>query len=132
MYADAGSVEEGKTVGVHCEASDPDGDSLQYNWTATGGQVSGSGPSVTYVASVPPGSYTISVEVMDGRGGSASDSITLQVVAAGPPNGAYEPEGKFGKVWHENATVREKLGWAVKEEQSPPIAQEAFERGFMF
>jgi len=129
VYADAGSVEEGKTVAIHCEASDPDGDSLQYSWTTTGGQVSGSGPSVTYVASVLPGSYTVSVAVTDGRGGSASDSITLQVV---PPNGAYEPVGKFGKIWHENVTVREKLGWAMEEEQSPPIAQEAFERGFMF
>jgi hypothetical protein len=125
-------VEEGKTVAIHCEASDPDGDSLQYSWMATGGQFTGSGPSVTYVASVPPGSYTISVAVMDGRGGSASDSITLQVEAAGPPDGMYEPGGKFGKVWHENSTVREKLGWAVEEEQSPPMAQEAFERGFMF
>jgi hypothetical protein len=132
MYADAEKVEEGKTVAIHCEAFDPDGDSLQYDWMATGGQVSGSGPSVTYVASVPPGSYTISVAVMDGRGGSASDSITLQVVAAGPPNGMYEPEGKFGKVWHENSTVREKLGWAVEKEQSPPMARQAFERGFMF
>ncbi len=131
VYADVGSVEEGKTVAIHCEASDPDGDSLQYSWMATGGQVTGSGPSVTYVASVPPGPYTISVAVMDGRGGSASASITLQVEAAGPPNGAYEPGGKFGKVWHENSTVREKLGWAVEEEQSPPMAQEAFERGFM-
>jgi serine/threonine-protein kinase len=132
VYADVGSVEENKTVAVHCEASDPDGDFLQYSWTATGGQISGSGPSATYVASAPPGSYTINVAVTDGRGGSASDSITLHVVAAGPPNGLYEPEGKFGKVWHENATVREKLGWAVEEEQSPPMAQEAFERGFMF
>jgi serine/threonine protein kinase len=132
VYADAGSVEEGKTVAIHCEASDPDGDSLQYSWMVTGGQVSGSGPSVTYVASVPPSSYTISVAVVDGRGGSASDSMTLQVEAAGPPDGMYEPEGKFGKVWHENATVREKLGWAMEVEQSPPMAQEAFERGFMF
>jgi hypothetical protein len=131
VYADVGSVEEGKTVAIHCEASDPDGDSLQYNWTATGGQVSGSGSSVTYMASVSPGSYTVSVAVMDGRGGSASDSITLQVEAAGPPNGMHEPGGKFGKVWHEDGTVRERLGWAVEEEQSPPMAQEAFERGFM-
>jgi hypothetical protein len=132
VYADAGSVEEGKTLLIHCEASDPDGDPLQYSWMATGGQVSGSGPSVTYVASVPPGFYTLSVAVMDGRGGSASDSLTVQVEAAGPPDGMYEPEGKFGKVWHENATVREKLGWAVEEEQSLPMAQEVFERGFMF
>lgn len=131
VYADADSVEEGQTVAIHCEASDPDGDPLQYSWTATGGQISGSGPSVTYVASVPPGSYTVSVAVMDEHG-STSDSITLQVVAAGPPGGAYEPGGKFGKVWHENATVREKLGWAVEEEQSLMMAQEAFERGFMF
>jgi hypothetical protein len=132
VYADMGSVEEGKTVAIHCEASDPDGDSLQYGWMTTGGQISGSGPSVAYVASAPPGSYTISVTVTDGRGGSANDSMPLQVKADGPPNGLYEPEGKFGKVWHENNPVREKLGWAVEEEQSPPMAQEAFERGFMF
>ncbi len=132
VYADAGSVKEGQTVAIHCEASDPDGDSLQYGWTTTGGQISGSGSSVAYVASAPPGSYTISVTVTDGRGGSASDSMTLQVEADRPPNGMYEPGGKFGKVWHENDPVREKLGWAVEEEQSPPMSQEAFLRGFMF
>ncbi len=33
-----------------------------------------------------------------------------------PPEGMYQPERGFGKLWRENADVREALGWAVTPE----------------
>jgi hypothetical protein len=34
-----------------------------------------------------------------------------------PPPGFYQPIRGFGKVWRENARIREALGWAVAPEQ---------------
>jgi len=54
---------------------------LSFNWSASGGSVSGSGASVTWS---PPddteeGTYTITARVTDGQGGAASCSDTVAV-----------------------------------------------------
>ena len=70
----------GENVGVMMRASDPDGDSLSYNWSASGGSVSGSGPAVTWNAdNAGPGMYTVTGSVSDGRGGTASCSVDVRV-----------------------------------------------------
>jgi hypothetical protein len=33
-----------------------------------------------------------------------------------PPSGKFQPERGFGKLWREEPTLRDKLGWAVTEE----------------
>ena len=33
-----------------------------------------------------------------------------------PPEGRYQPERGFGELWRENATLKERLGWAVTPE----------------
>ena len=40
----------GERTGVTCNGSDPDNDPLTYSYTATGGQVVGSGPNVQFVS----------------------------------------------------------------------------------
>jgi serine protease len=62
-------------------SSDPDGDALAYVWTGAFGTASGATPSVT----LPPGTYAIVLTVTDGRGGSASDTVTVTVVDTTPP-----------------------------------------------
>jgi hypothetical protein len=66
---------------VSCVASDADGDTLTYTWSATDGTITGTGESVSWTAPAAEGTYTISVEVSDGHGGTASDScyITVEV-----------------------------------------------------
>ncbi|MCK4368394.1 MAG: DNRLRE domain-containing protein [Dehalococcoidales bacterium] len=64
---------------VTCTASDADGDILTYAWTATGGAISGTGNSVTWTAPTTEGTYTISVTVSDGKGGTASESCAIIV-----------------------------------------------------
>ena len=80
------SLAPGVSCTVTCTASDPDGDALTYTWTAADGVISGSGSTITWEAPEDEGSYTISVTVSDGKGGTASDSYTFEV------------EGNFGVI----------------------------------
>ena len=73
------SVAPEESCSVTCTASDPDGDTLTYQWTATDGTISGEGSTVTWVAPTAEGTYTINVTVSDGKGGTASDSLTISV-----------------------------------------------------
>jgi outer membrane protein OmpA-like peptidoglycan-associated protein len=68
------------SVAVHVNASDPDGDSLSYSYSATGGSVEGTGPDARWSsAGAAPGSYTVNVKVDDGKGGTASCSADIKV-----------------------------------------------------
>jgi len=67
---------------VTARASDPDGDSLDYTWEASGGRVTGSGPSVVWhpPEDVDSGTYTVTVAVKDRKGGMAEASDTIKVI----------------------------------------------------
>ncbi|MFC1974736.1 Ig-like domain-containing protein, partial [Chloroflexota bacterium] len=65
---------------IECVASDADGDSLNYIWSAAAGTFSGAGPVVTWIAPHMPGTYTVTVEVTDGRGGEAVKQLTIDVL----------------------------------------------------
>jgi hypothetical protein len=69
---------------VACTASDPDGDELSYEWTATGGEISGTGAVVNWTAPEEVGMYDITVVVDDGHDGEDTGSLTL-IVSNGPP-----------------------------------------------
>jgi outer membrane protein OmpA-like peptidoglycan-associated protein len=70
----------GDSVDVHVNASDPDGDSLTYSYAATGGSVEGTGPETRWNSTgVAVGSYTVTVRVDDGKGGSASCAADIKV-----------------------------------------------------
>ncbi len=75
------SVTPGDSSIITCVASDPDGDSLSYNWSTTGGSLSGTGDVVTWTAPEVAGTYSISVTVDDGRGATANKSYTMTVIA---------------------------------------------------
>lgn len=70
---------------ITCTAADPEGDTLTYTWSATGGSFSGTGPIVIWTAPAAPGTYKITVTVTDGRGGSAEGTLTVNVVTNRPP-----------------------------------------------
>lgn len=46
-----------------------------------------------------------------------------------PPQGLYEPIRGFGKLWRENAHVRDTLGWAIEPERATSGAQQYFRGG---
>ncbi len=67
-------------------STDPDGDALSFQWSfGDGGQASGASVSYTYDQ---PGSYTASLTVDDGNGGTDSTTIFIRVQnpANNPPN----------------------------------------------
>jgi len=85
LEPEAGLVAPSGSVQVVCTASDPDGDELSYDWSASAGEVSGDGDVATWTAPASEGSYSVAVEVTDGHGGEAMDYVTIAVRANNPP-----------------------------------------------
>jgi len=73
----------GETVRVRANASDADGDTLTYEWSASQGRITGSGSTATYDSTgvTPPATVTITVRVTDGRGGTAESTCTVRIGA---------------------------------------------------
>jgi hypothetical protein len=72
-------VKKAMTSTIECLASDPEGDKLSYTWSASGGNISGEGSVVSWVAPNTFGTYTITVTITDGRGGETTKSIDIVV-----------------------------------------------------
>ena len=62
---------------ITCNASDLDNDELSYNWSASEGNIVGTGSEVTWTAPGEIGIYEITVVVDDGQGGSDTESLLL-------------------------------------------------------
>jgi LmbE family N-acetylglucosaminyl deacetylase len=52
---------------------------LTYAWSANGGSIAGSGTNATFTAPAAPGTYTSTVTVTDGHGGSTQNSTFIAV-----------------------------------------------------
>jgi hypothetical protein len=70
---------------VTCDASDSDGDELSYEWTATGGDISGTGAAVNWTAPQAVGTYNVTVVVRDDQGGGDSREVLFIVSPGTPP-----------------------------------------------
>jgi len=67
-------------VNITATASDPDGDTLVYSWSASGGMVQGAGAQVRWLpGGAGPGNYRVSVTVSDNRGGTAACTADVRV-----------------------------------------------------
>jgi len=69
------------TATITVTASDPDGDALTYTYTLSGGSVTPNGATATWTAPSTAGSYSVTVSVSDGKGGTASSNGALNVTA---------------------------------------------------
>jgi len=85
-------------VQIKCLAKDADSDNLTYLWKADAGQISGSGPSVLWMPPGKMGTYPINLLVTDGKGGVASENISIRVVtnADGTATAMVELKLKMG------------------------------------
>ena len=71
-----------KTYDVTASATDPDGDSLTYKWTVSGGAINNDAANpMKWTTPNAAGDYTIQVKVTDGKGGEATKSKTVGVGA---------------------------------------------------
>ena len=72
----------GEESELRADARDPDGDSLTYRWNSPAGELLGSRNQATqrWRAPATAGPVPLTVTVSDGRGGSVSDTVTIQVV----------------------------------------------------
>ena len=85
VTANPSTVGSGGRSTITCVASDPDGDSLSYTWSAMGSSVPGLGNQVTWTAPSAPGSYTITLTVADGKGGVVTRTCVVVVSSANQP-----------------------------------------------
>jgi len=85
LAADADWTLPSGTLQMTCTASDPDGDSLSYEWTASAGDISGTGEAVNWTAPQEVGIYSVTVVVRDAHGSSTTRFISLSVVTGTPP-----------------------------------------------
>jgi hypothetical protein len=70
---------------VTCTASSSDGGELSYEWSTTGGNITGTGPEVIWTAPGEVGMYDITVVVTDSLGREATASIALIASNGTPP-----------------------------------------------
>jgi len=71
------------TTTIQCIAEDPDGDKLNYLWSAEGGKVQGEGNAVGWTAPGVQGKYKVTVKVVDDKGAQAEQSILMDVFCCG-------------------------------------------------
>jgi hypothetical protein len=70
---------------ISCHASDPDGDVLNYRWSAPSGQIHEEGAAAIWIAPESEGLYNIAVTVSDEKGNKTSDYVTVVVRANNAP-----------------------------------------------
>ncbi len=81
LESDVTEINATGTVNLTATGFDADGDTLNYTWSATGGQVTGNGARATYRTSggAAAGRYTVRVLVSDGKGGTSDSEVEITV-----------------------------------------------------
>ena len=75
------TVEVGKASTVTADATDPDGDTLTYKWSApTGSLTNATARQTPWTCPAQEGPVQLTVQVSDGKGGTASANVTIQCI----------------------------------------------------
>lgn len=106
LFISPGTKFTGSTIDVRVTAADPDGDSLNYNWSADGGSFDSTTiPNTEWKAPSTAGNYNITVVVDDGKGGQDQKTETVAVLIYQSsislpkiPGGGYIEEGLIAVV----------------------------------
>ncbi len=85
LIADVDWLTPSGSCRIECNAEDPDGDELSYEWSVKRGDISGTGSAVTWTAPDRVGLCDIAVVVTDGYGGQSTRLLTISVVSSPPP-----------------------------------------------
>lgn len=99
-----------------CQAIDPDGDMLLYEWSTGNGEIIGTGARMMWVSPDTIGNYDVTARVSDGRGGDAKQTVSIRVLTNADGTTATPVTLKMSlgssEVVSENRTV--KVGTATK------------------
>jgi outer membrane protein OmpA-like peptidoglycan-associated protein len=86
------SILQAETTTIRANGIDPDGDTLTYSWSSTGGKVSGTGETATFDATdIAPGKYTVSATVSDKKHTASCSSEITVLKRNKPPTAIVEP-----------------------------------------
>ncbi len=86
VSANPASIKAGERSTITCNGSSPDNLPLTYNYSASGGQVTGTGAQAEFDSTgVRPGTYSVKCEVADSRGDKADSSTNVEVTQPPPP-----------------------------------------------
>ena len=80
--AERAEILPGETVTVHATAADPEGGPLTYQWSATGGHVTGTdaNAALDFTGATPPATATITVRVTDDHGNTATSDCSVRLL----------------------------------------------------
>jgi hypothetical protein len=82
LVAASTQLEPGQSTTLSVTATDADGDTLSYAWTATAGTLANATTAnPTWTAPTTEGQQTLNVSVTDGKGGQAGFSLVINVLA---------------------------------------------------
>jgi len=84
LEAEAAWTAPAGSLRVTCIASSPDGGELSYEWSASGGDIAGTGAVAEWTAPEQVGMYDITVVITNAQGRTATESLTL-IASNGPP-----------------------------------------------
>ncbi len=86
LTADAEWTYPAGIIEVECQAYDPDDDDLSYEWSASEGDIHGTGTAINWTAPEEFGAYHITVAVDDGYGGSVTETLSVKVMPDQAPD----------------------------------------------
>jgi len=85
------TVQVGQQATVRADANDPDGDTLTYRWTTPNGSLaSPTDRTSQWTAPQQEGPVPVTVTVSDGKGGTATDTVNIQVTRPPVKNYTFE------------------------------------------
>lgn len=77
------AVKMGGSTQIECIVADRYGEGFNYEWTATGGSISGTGTMVTWTAPDVYGAYSVTVTATDDNGIESSRELSINVTESG-------------------------------------------------
>ena len=96
---------------ITCAATDPDGDTLTYSWSADNGTIKGDGPTISWTSPATMGKYNITVTVTDGKGEEVKQVYPVSVLINA--DGGISPDApavlKMSLPSQETVTVAKKV-----------------------
>jgi len=84
LEAEAAWTAPSSSLRVTCVVSAPGGGGLSYEWSASGGDIVGTGAVAQWTAPQQVGMYDITIVVTNAQGREATESVTL-IASNGPP-----------------------------------------------